>query len=348
MSALSDYVTGQINLTNGSAAFTGTGTAWLTAGFREGDEIKQVEGQTQWEAMIATIIDNTHGTLVRPWGGATGTYDYRLRYMADGARMGAQARNLIELIGDGTLLSLAGLAGPGVIELLPGGGAQVVPKADLINGVAVDKRLNTMDDRDAYDSQADQFSVYIADVGDAFGPENAGRAATFFREGATPGVWSDPAYVTGPVGPPPNIEIGDTDTLPPGSAATVTPTPISGGVSLAFGIPAGRGPVPKGTYNPVTAYLLDDAVLDNGSTWTALQATTGHAPPTLPTTSNAYWQLLARKGTDGTGTGDVVGPAGATDGRLALFDGTTGKLLKAGGPPVTTGKAIAMAIVFGG
>ncbi len=34
------------------------------------------------------------------------------------------------------------------------------------------------------------------------------------------------------------------------------------------------------------------------------------------------------KGEDGTGTGDVVGPAGATDGYLAAFNGTTGKLLK--------------------
>ena len=33
------------------------------------------------------------------------------------------------------------------------------------------------------------------------------------------------------------------------------------------------------------------------------------------------------------GSGDVVGPAGATDGHLALFDGATGKLIKDGGVP---------------
>lgn len=33
------------------------------------------------------------------------------------------------------------------------------------------------------------------------------------------------------------------------------------------------------------------------------------------------------------GDGDVVGPASSTDGNLAVFDGTTGKLLKDGGPP---------------
>lgn len=38
-------------------------------------------------------------------------------------------------------------------------------------------------------------------------------------------------------------------------------------------------------------------------------------------------------GADGTGTGDVVGPAGATSGRMALFDGATGKLLMEGPLP---------------
>lgn len=37
------------------------------------------------------------------------------------------------------------------------------------------------------------------------------------------------------------------------------------------------------------------------------------------------------------GTGDVVGPAGATDGNLAVFDGATGKLLKDGGAPAGGG-----------
>lgn len=31
------------------------------------------------------------------------------------------------------------------------------------------------------------------------------------------------------------------------------------------------------------------------------------------------------------GAGDVIGPAGATDGGFAIFDGTTGKLIKDGG-----------------
>jgi hypothetical protein len=39
----------------------------------------------------------------------------------------------------------------------------------------------------------------------------------------------------------------------------------------------------------------------------------------------------------GVGSGDVVGPAGATDGHLAVFDGVTGKLIKDGGAVPTGG-----------
>ena len=119
--------------------------------------------------------------------------------------------------------------------------------------------------------------------------------ALYVKASATAGDWDGPfAYGTGPEGPP-------------GPAGYVNY---------------------RGAYSAVTAYAKNDGVLSGGSTYVALQATTGNAPPTYPTTSTAYWQLTALKGTDGTGTGDVVGPAGATDDMPAFFDGTTGKLLK--------------------
>ena len=74
------------------------------------------------------------------------------------------------------------------------------------------------------------------------------------------------------------------------------------------GPPGGTGPTgPKGInwqgdYSGATAYVEDDGVLYNGSSWRALGATTGNAPPTLPTTSNTWWELIARAGTDGAGT----------------------------------------------
>jgi len=62
----------------------------------------------------------------------------------------------------------------------------------------------------------------------------------------------------------------------------------------------------KGDYNPATAYVANDGVRYNGSSWVALQSTTGNPPPNLPTTENVYWSLLAVKGQDGAGVGDMV------------------------------------------
>lgn len=48
----------------------------------------------------------------------------------------------------------------------------------------------------------------------------------------------------------------------------------------------------------------------------------------------------------GGGTGDVVGPASAVDGHLAVFDGVTGKLIKDGGPvPTGTGTVTSVSVV---
>jgi hypothetical protein len=110
MAALSDYVTGTISLTNGSVNFTGVSTGWLLAGFREGDTIIDVTGATEFMGVVATISANGAGTLTKPWEGPDlVNAAYRMRYQADGARVSAQARNLIELIGNGNLEAFAGL-----------------------------------------------------------------------------------------------------------------------------------------------------------------------------------------------------------------------------------------------
>lgn len=80
-----------------------------------------------------------------------------------------------------------------------------------------------------------------------------------------------------------------------------------------------------------------------GSHWTAVQAnlvgavigpasvTDGHIAVFDGTTG----KLIKDSGVPVAGTGDVVGPGSATDGHIALFDGTTGKLIKNGGAPAT-------------
>lgn len=62
----------------------------------------------------------------------------------------------------------------------------------------------------------------------------------------------------------------------------------------------------RGAYSGATSYAKDDVVRHGDSTWIALQATTGNAPPNLPTTSNAYWELMSARGADGTGVGDML------------------------------------------
>lgn len=331
MTVLSDYVTGTISLTTGSVDFTGSATGWLLAAFKEGDTIIDITGATEFMGVIAEITSNTAGKLTKAWEGPDLVdAPYRMRYQADGSRVSAQARNLIELLGDGTLTSLAGLTGPGVIELLPGGGAKVVPKTDLVSGANYDVQVSDLAGRTVYDGQAEGFSVLVADVGD-------GRSAIYSKASNASADWTDPAYVTGPVGETPDVTIGTVSTGAPGTDAEVTATPITGGVELDFTIPAGEGFSAKGAYSGATAYAKGDVVRDAGSSWIALQATTGNAPPTLPTTSNAYWELLAQKGLDGLGTGDMTAAVYDPTGVSAdAFDSSYTKFLQAGTGAVVT------------
>ena len=77
---------------------------------------------------------------------------------------------------------------------------------------------------------------------------------------------------------------------------------------------------------------------DNGAAATiAVGTVTTGAPGSsaiitnVGTTSAAVFDFTIPRGAAGTGSGDVVGPAASTDNEVALFDGTTGKLIKGGG-----------------
>src|ERR1041384_6005574 len=56
----------------------------------------------------------------------------------------------------------------------------------------------------------------------------------------------------------------------------------------------------------------------------------GTTEQVLAKKSNTNYDL---KWKTATGSGDVVGPDSATDGNLAVFDGTSGKIIKDGGAP---------------
>ena len=59
----------------------------------------------------------------------------------------------------------------------------------------------------------------------------------------------------------------------------------------------------KGEWNSATEYVARDVVYYNGNSYLALQTGTNQTPPA---TSDSYWQIVARKGTDGEGAGDMT------------------------------------------
>jgi hypothetical protein len=87
-------------------------------------------------------------------------------------------------------------------------------------------------------------------------------------------------------------------------------------------VAAAVGFTPRGAWGSGSTYAVNDVVSLSGSSYLAIQASTNQNP----STQTAYWLVLAAKGD--TGAGDVSGPASSIDSEIALFDSTTGKLIK--------------------
>ena len=77
----------------------------------------------------------------------------------------------------------------------------------------------------------------------------------------------------------------------------------------------------KGAYNSSTAYIVDDVVSYNGSSYVCIQASTGNLP-----TVTTYWNQMSAAGTDGTD----VGPTITTQGDILYRDGAGLQRLGAG------------------
>ncbi|TKT78440.1 pyocin knob domain-containing protein [Aquamicrobium sp. LC103] len=106
---LSYYTAGTISIAANGTTVTGTGTAWLTAGFQEGDQLFA----NGFLGIVLSVQSNTSLLLAQPWrGGALSNASYYLMYLNEGSRASAQARLLIDLLGgSGNLQALAGLTG---------------------------------------------------------------------------------------------------------------------------------------------------------------------------------------------------------------------------------------------
>lgn len=75
------------------------------------------------------------------------------------------------------------------------------------------------------------------------------------------------------------------------------------GIQGATGLQGVPGINWRGAYAPATSYAPGDGVVNGGSSYLCLTACTGAAPPEG---GDANWLVLARRGLDGTGAGDML------------------------------------------
>jgi hypothetical protein len=120
--------------------------------------------------------------------------------------------------------------------------------------------------------------------------------------------------------------------------------------------PMGIGINYRNGWLTATAYDEDDAVTHGGSLYVCIDDHTSGSTtePGVGVDWETVWELAVSKGDPGPpggggGSGDVVGPdGGVTDGHAAVFDGTTGKLIRsAGGVPSLAGHGHVISDVTG-
>ncbi len=327
-----DYETGTVSITNGTNMLSGINTFWVLAKIQKGDTFKV----KNLDAIIEEVVSNTEITLKEAWtGGDLAASSYAIRYQPDGSRFAGAYVEIRDLLANGNLTAFASLVG--ALDLIPiftGAGAlTLIPRNDLIKGVETNEKVAILAERAAFDAEAKGFSVLVADVGD-------GRSAIYFKESSTSGDWSDPAFLTGPSGSFQSegdwsaatayedgqvvsyqgsswISLQDTNL---NHAPPTLPTEWNAWWTILSR--RGDGFTFRGDYVGATAYLKDDVVVNQNSAWIALQTTTGNAPPTLPTTSNAQWKLLVL-GKTGKWRGDYVGGDTYIVGDTVLFNNST-------------------------
>ena len=145
---------------------------------------------------------------------------------------------------------------------------------------------------------------------------------------------------TGSTGAAATITLGTVTTGAAGSSVIITNSGTSGAAIFNFTIPrgdtgatgaTGAQGVPGinwlGTWSGATTYAIRDGVAYNGSSYYAIAASTNQVPPNA-----TYWDVLAQRGTDGSGSGTVTSVAA-----------TVPAFLSVAGSPITSAGTLAIA-----
>lgn len=135
----------------------------------------------------------------------------------------------------------------------------------------------------------------------------------------------------GDTGDAATVSVGSVTKLSPGATPTVVNTGTSGAAVFDFGIPEGE----KGDKGD-KGDDGDAATIEIGAV-TTLPAGSLATVENVGTPTAAILNLALPKGADGTGAGDVIGPAEAVAGHIAVFADGTGKVLEDGGAPPEPG-----------
>lgn len=100
------YTTGTATVAAGATAVTSTGTDWLTAGLKPGDQFSA----GGLSVTIAAVVSNSSLTLVAGWPGpALNAAAYEVRFVDAASRALARTIELLDQLGNGNIGSLADL-----------------------------------------------------------------------------------------------------------------------------------------------------------------------------------------------------------------------------------------------
>ncbi len=323
------YRTGTLSVTNGSATVTGSSTGWNTT-VRAGDFL--FVGSSQ-PVEVGAVVSNTQLTLVNTWAGATASgQSYAV---APGAAWGDVSQYAVEAarIIANALQITGGSAVPSDADGLPDGTiyirrttgvADYYQKASGSYGTPLSligpAGSTGSVGPDGPSGPANSLAIGTVGTGAAGSSASAtitGTAPSQTLNLTIPRGNTGATGSTGPQGASGTMTVGSVTTGVAGSSAAVTNSGTSTAAVLDFTIPRGDTGAAgadgdsfthQGAYNSGTTYSYGQAVLDQNSTWVYINVTpgSGNAPPTLPTTSDSYWQLAARAGVDGAGSGTVT------------------------------------------